>query len=91
MTRVERIRLLTQTVIDATEWRETFEEADKVTQAIIVLAEFNGTEAMSVTGKGRTLKGWQGDASLPREMAIEWMRWLEDKATTELKSMGVDL
>lgn len=76
---VRRLHTLSQTILDATEWRDTFD--DRVEQVV-----FFGNIAMGEAREsGR--QGWEGELAVPKDIAIEMLGWLETRARTELAAM----
>ena len=83
VTEAIRLSALAQAVIDAKEWRETFEDANNHDNKYDI-AHF---EDVSLRDKVRnaTSSGFEGSLMMPRDIAIEMMKWLEDRASSELK------
>lgn len=71
----------------AADWRESFEnDKHASTQPYIQFGEITGRRQADGMGEGH---GWDGDLIVPRPVAIEMMRWLEQHALAELEKMGV--
>lgn len=75
-----RINALSQAVIDAQEWRRTFEEVDGDQHAVVEFGDI-GTGASVDEGANN---GWEGSLRMPRDIAHEMMGWLEERAAREL-------
>lgn len=82
MTMADAIRLvaLAQAVIDAKDWRETFEQNEGDEHAIV---QFDDIDLKASVDSG-SAQGFDGSLRMPRDLAIEMMKWLEERATAEL-------
>lgn len=79
MDQAVRSNALSQAIIDAKEWRETFENEDN-NGAVVEFEEVYLRDRVNDSSS----HGFEGSLRLPRDIAIEMMVWLEDRATTEL-------
>lgn len=80
MDKAIRVNALSQAVIDAKEWRETFEQNADADHAVV---EFDEVNARKSVDDGTTY-GFDGRLRMPRDIAIEMMKWLEERATHAL-------
>ena len=80
-----RIAALAQAVVDAKDWRETFEkkECQKPSHAIVAFGDDN---CMQDSIDSDTMHGYDGWLRMPRDVAVEMMKWLEGRAAKELES-----
>lgn len=71
------------------EWIDSF-EVDKTAEKrpFIVFEEIAST-ATDIVGDGRTLSGWQGDLTMPRDVALVMLRAAEHDLVARLASLGV--
>lgn len=81
---IKMVHLLTRTVIDAVDWRETFE----------INAKDGEVASFEDIGLGETFPidsriGFNGALVMPRDLAIEMMAWLERRARERLREAGV--
>ena len=88
MTMIEarRIAVLLGVVDGAKEFRESFEDSKK---AFILVGDFNASDGPPHDDDSR--EGWEGEIWLPRDIAIETMRWIEARALAEIEGYGVTL
>lgn len=87
---VRRARTLLETLDNAREWRETFEDASGKEYELVEFSDIYLCES-GTSGDSRTLHGYEGRLVMPREDAIEMMKWLEIHAHDELAKIGVAL
>lgn len=86
MTMDEAVRhaALAQAVIDAREWRETFDD-HKNHEGKLNVVRFEQGYLSDRVKNSDTSQGFEGGLHMPRDIAIEMMRWLEDHTTKELE------
>jgi hypothetical protein len=75
---------LLRALIDAQEWRETFEA-----RAEPYVIFDNGSVSHKPRGEDRDRHGFVGDLEIPRDLAIDAMRFIEARATEGLTALGV--
>lgn len=78
-----RIAALAQAVIDAKDWRETFEEPDRQGEAFAIVA-FGDDNRMQPRVDADSGHCYEGSLRMPRDIAVEMMQWLERRAEEEL-------
>lgn len=84
-TQARRIALLLDVLDEAREWRESFDETKRN------YVGFDNIVSADNLGLNGERGGWDGAISLPKELAIEMMRWLEARAMKELTELGVSV
>jgi hypothetical protein len=83
---VRLARTLLATLDGARDFRENFEDAKYVNFPIVELRDICLTEEPK---ESRRSQGFEGALEVPKDLAIEWMQWLEARARQELDKIGV--
>jgi hypothetical protein len=80
---VRRARVLLATFDDSRDWLETFELETNEGNLVII-------DDINLTADDDKIRhGFDGDLRVPRDLAVEWMRWLHERSRAELEKIGV--